>query len=172
MHSEGHIGLGMLFYAPVAFSLSYFDLMSVMALGLVCAVFFSYAPDFDMQLPLVSHRGATHTLVAGAIASSVVAALAGYLVVSGSYPIDTHVVVLTGATFGAAFLGFLSHLAGDVITPMGIRPLRPWSKKKYTLDLMYAKNERANEAFATIGAVALVTAMAGGIMLRGGTLSF
>ncbi|WP_181685366.1 metal-dependent hydrolase [Halorhabdus salina] len=172
MHSEGHVGLGMLFYAPVAFLLSYFDLLSVMALGLVCAVFFSYAPDFDMQMPLVSHRGATHTLLAGAVASSVVAALALYLAASGMYPIDTHIVVLGGATFGAAFLGFLSHLAGDVITPMGIRPLRPWSNKKYTLDLVYAKNEWANEGFASIGAVVMVGAIAGGIMLRNGTISF
>ncbi len=106
------------------------------------------------------------------MASCVVAALALYSAVSGTYPIDTHVVVLVGATFGGAFLGFLSHLAGDVITPMGIRPLRPWSSTRYTLDLVYAKNEWANEAFATIGAVALVAAISGGIMLRNGTLSF
>lgn len=87
----------MLSYAPVAFSLSYFYLISVLALGLVCAVFFSYAPDFDMQLPLVSHRGATRTLLAGAVASSVVAGLAISLAVSGSYPTDTHVVVVAGA---------------------------------------------------------------------------
>jgi len=72
----------------------------------------------------------------------------------------------------AALLGFLSHLAGDVITPMGLRPLRPWSRKKYTLDLVYAKIEWANEAFATLGAVALVAAMAGGVMLRDGTMPF
>ena len=76
MHSDGHIGLGMLFYAPVAFALSYVDLLSVMGLGLVCAVFVSYAPDFDMQLPLVSHRGATEALLAGFLASGVTAVLA------------------------------------------------------------------------------------------------
>ena len=42
----------------------------------------------------------------------------------------------------------------------------------YTLALVDAKNERANEALATIGAVALGGAMTGGIMLQNGTVPF
>lgn len=172
MHSEGHIALGLLFYAPVAFALSYYSLLSTMTLGLVCAVFFSYAPDFDMQLPLVKHRGASHTLLVGLVASLVTGTLAAYLVLEGMYTVETNTLVFGAVTAGAGLLGFLSHLTGDVLTPMGIRPLRPWSSTKYTLAVVNASNERANEAFASIGAVVMVAAVAGGIMLRNGAISF
>lgn len=76
MHREGHIGLGLVLFAPVAFVLTYYDMLTVMAYGLVCATVFSYAPDFDLWLPYVSHRGATHTVLGGLV-SSLLAAIIG-----------------------------------------------------------------------------------------------
>lgn len=174
MHREGHIGIGLLFYAPIAGVLTYYDLLSVMVFGLICAVVFSYAPDFDLWLPVVSHRGVTHTLVGGIVASCGASALAIWLALDGILHVNTTIVMLSqvGAfAFGVSFVGFLSHLAGDILTPMGITPFWPWSSRTYTLDLVYASNQRANEFLSQAGAVGVTTAIVAAFMLRNGVFN-
>lgn len=171
MHSEGHIGLGLLLYAPVAFVLTRSEMMGVMAFGMVCATFFSYAPDFDLWLPYVSHRGATHTVLGGVVAGLGSAVLAVILAVQGVLSVNATLVNLLGVAgfaFGISLLGVLSHLVGDVLTPMGIRPFRPWSDRKYSLELVYASDEEANEQLSYLGAVALTLAIVGGVLTRNG----
>lgn len=54
----------------------------------------------------------------------------------------------------------LTHLVGDVITPMGIRPLYPFVPTSYTLDLVAARNPTANLALLSVGCLAFVAALA------------
>ncbi len=177
MHREGHIGLGMLVYAPVAFLLIFADLMLLFALGLVLTVFFSFAPDFDLDAPLVSHRGITHTYLAAVIAGTLSAVALVLVTVAGTVSITVvgqsailNLVVIGLVGFAVGTLGVLSHLLGDVLTPMGIRPRQPFDDDKTTLDLVYASNERANQALSILGALVLALAIYGGVTLGPGTL--
>lgn len=64
--------------------------------------------------------------------------------------------------------GLTCYLVGDVLTPMGIRPFRPWSARSYSLELVYASDEEANERLSYLGAVALTLAIVAGVMAQDG----
>lgn len=162
MHREGHIGLGLLLYAPLAYHFTSTSQLTLMAVGLIAAAVHSYAPDFDLWLPGVRHRGLTHTFLGGLIAAAltvliVVATIAlGYTTLRPSL---VEYVSIAGFTFLISYVGFLSHLAGDVLTPMGIQPFRPWSTRTYSLNLVYASDKTANEQLAYLGALAVAIAL-------------
>lgn len=166
MHREGHIGIGLVFYAPIAYVLAVYQLTAVLGFGLVGIAIWSFAPDFDMQLPFVSHRGITHTFLAAGVAGVLTAIIAVYLALQGAgggngFVLQPKILTLPAAAlfgFMIGSLGVVAHLVGDVLTPMGIQPKQPFSDQKYTLELVYAKNERANEALMTLGGVAMVGA--------------
>lgn len=162
MHREGHIGLGMLLYAPLAYHFTATDQLTLMAMGLVAAVVHSYAPDFDLWLPGVSHRGITHTFLGGFIAALLTSiGAAGFIAAgySSLSPTLSGYATIMGLTFTVSFVGFVSHLAGDILTPMGITPFEPWSSRKYSLRLVYASDKDANERLGVAGAVALTIAL-------------
>jgi len=166
MYRKGHIGIGLLFYAPFAFVLVSFDMASIMAFGLVGTTFWSFAPDFDMEMPFVSHRGITHTFLAAGVAGLLTAAISVYLALEGlggssQFVLQPNLLAVPAAAgfgFTVGSLGVISHLAGDILTPMGIQPLKPFSNQKYTLDLVYARNELANQALMAVGSGALIGA--------------
>jgi len=115
----------------------------------------------------------THTVLGGLVGAAVAAALGFALVLTGSLAPAATVVNATavaGLVLLTACIGFASHLLGDVLTPMGLRPLQPWSDTKYTLDLVYASNSIANKALWVVGAGAFVAAVVVGISLRNGTV--
>lgn len=170
MHRKGHIGLGHLLYSPLAFVLALSEAWTLLALGLVGITFFSYAPDFDLQMPLVDHRGITHTYLAAGVAGVLSMVVLGWLAVAGivgtvgGLPplVSTILVALFGFAVGA--LGVLSHLLGDVLTPMGINPWQPFGGETVSLELVYASNRWANGALSLAGGLALVAAIAGGAL--------
>ncbi|MWV65204.1 metal-dependent hydrolase [Halorubrum sp. JWXQ-INN 858] len=155
MYWRGHVGLGLLAYAPIAGIALDAGEPRLAALGGLLAVAFATLPDADERLP-IPHRGPTHTLlfafVTGALAA-LVAALVGALVVPTT-PAWTPTFVGTVVT-----ITLLSHIAGDAITPMGIRPFRPVSDAHFTLDLTPAKNPRANYLFLVVGVLALTASV-------------
>ncbi|GAB7118227.1 metal-dependent hydrolase [Natrinema sp. JCM 9743] len=124
--------------------------------GAVLALAAATLPDFDQGLPWIDHRGPTHTvwfalLVGlGAGAGTILVARWGF----GS-----------GGEFGFGFgfvvgtCGILAHLAGDVVTPMGISPFAPVWRVHVTLDWFKSKNERVNRTFLLAGTVALLTSL-------------
>lgn len=147
MERDGHLGISLLLYAPLASVRSASGSTTVLGLGVAGVVFWSLAPDVDQMLP-IPHRGPTHSFVAAGFAGILTSLLAIVMVETG-----------TGAAvfgFGIGVLGVTSHLLGDVITPMGIRPWWPFSDRKYSLSLVLSADVRTNLVLAYAGTLALI----------------
>lgn len=160
MHREGHIGIGLLVYSPIAYLLLRLDLPELFGLSMVAMGFWSFAPDVDLHLP-IRHRGPTHSIVAAVVAGGITALVAVYFVSKGTgrssgIVIQSTILAFLSAAMYGFFIGILgvtTHLIGDVLTPMGIRPLWPFSDRYFGLNVVLAKNERANELLSFVGAL-------------------
>ncbi|WP_200530375.1 metal-dependent hydrolase [Halorubrum sp. LN27] len=165
MYWRGHVGIALLAYAPVAAAVRVAGEPGLAVLGAAVAVAFATVPDLDHRLP-VAHRGPTHT-VGFVVATGAVVAVAGGLVfpasggtdllASGGFALPAWTPAFAG---GVATLSLCSHVAADVITPMGIRPFRPLSTWHVTFDLTPAANPRANRLFLGLGVAALALSVA------------
>lgn len=152
MYWRGHVGIALLAYAPLAGICRIAGEPELAVLGGVLAVAFSTLPDLDHWLP-VPHRGGTHT-VAFAVVVGALASLAAQLatVAAGVIGIPAWTPAFVGSVVTATVC---SHLAGDAITPMGIRPFRPFWRAHFTFDVTPAKDPRANRLFLGIGLAAV-----------------
>ncbi len=167
MHKEGHLGLALVWYAPIAYVLSIHQLPDVLGLGLVGILFWSLAPDIDHTVRGLSHRGLTHTVLAAGVAGLVTALLATGLVWSGLggesvLGVPSKPYTFPGAAgfgFLVGMLGVLSHLIGDVVTPMGIRPFEPFSDTEYSLYLVASNDRRVNGLLTLVGGAAMLGAL-------------
>lgn len=150
MFASGHLGIAMVVYAVVAVVVvSKGGRPSVLGFGTLVGA--SLAPDADIYLAGLPHRGPTHTVWA-AVALAVVVWL-GVRSLPVTPPADTR-----PATLGA--VGVLSHLLGDVVTPMGIAPFAPVSSYRFTLNLVLSRNPDAN---ALLFAAGITSVLAVGI---------
>ncbi len=148
----------MLVYAPVGAALVLAGHPFAAYVGGAVMVGTATLPDCDHRLPLVEHRGPTHSLAFALL-------VGGVLAVAGSAlaPAVDGVLGLDPAVLGFA-LGTLSvstHLLGDVLTPMGIRPLWPLSRRRYSLNLTPAKNRVANYGLFALGVLATAVTVVG-----------
>jgi inner membrane protein len=178
VHEEGHVGVALLLVAPVAFVGAALGLLVTTGLATAGVVAVCTLPDLDLRVPFVTHRGITHTYLAALVAGVVGAGAGAVLAGAGVGATDAGAVRLGSpllARAGGALVGFgvgaggvLAHLAGDVLTPMGITPGYPLHARRYTLDLFRADNQFANGGLLLLGAVAWVAAVAGGSYLRTG----
>ncbi|PSP98226.1 metal-dependent hydrolase [Halobacteriales archaeon QS_5_70_17] len=150
MYKLGHWGASLLLYAPVAFALAP-TRPGLAVAGGVGVLALAQFPDVDHRLPLVVHRGVTHTLLFAALVG--VAAWAGALAVEAMLGVGSEYAPF--AAFVGAF-GICSHLAADVITPMGVPLLWPLSRRRFTLSVVYADNTLAN--YLLLGAGLTATA--------------
>lgn len=179
MYREGHLGIALLAYAPVAFALSYAGGFEVLALGLAGVAFASYAPDLDSEVSFIDHRGVTHTFLAAGALGVVYAAIAVFLATHGVgrdaiFVVQERPVAYVAAALFGFFVGVVgvcTHLLGDVITPMGIAPCWPFDDQRYSLDLVLSSNRRVNAALLLAGGVALVAAVGLGVELGSRTVS-
>ena len=156
MYWRGHVGLALIAYAPfAAFALGGGEPRLAIG-GSLFAAALATLPDVDQLLP-IPHRGPTHTVgfaaVVGVVAGGGVALASGTVVASQ----PAWAPLFVG---GVATASLCSHLAGDAITPMGIRPLRPLSRVHFTLDLTPAKNPRVNVLFLSVGVLTLSVVIA------------
>lgn len=153
MYWRGHVGIALLTYAPLAGTVLAAGEPRLAVLGGALAVAFSTLPDLDHRLP-VSHRGPTHT-VAFAVGVGALASLVA-LVATSAFVGEVVAPAWTPAFVGAVVTATLcSHVAGDAITPMGIRPFRPFWGIHFTLDVTPAKDPRANRLFLGVGVIAV-----------------
>lgn len=149
MLAIGHLGISLLIYAPIAYVLLVSGREKAMATGLVVVLLLTPLPDIDMVLPFVAHRGVTHTFPA-AVCLGVVVGIGGW-----TSSLSSAGSGRDRAAFGF-FLGSLSvvsHLLGDVVTPMGIQLMYPVSSTRYTLDLVSAFDLEVNRLLFVLGAV-------------------
>lgn len=156
MYRDGHAGFNALLYAPVLPVASEYWSLRLALVGAVVALGVATLPDFDDPLPWIEHRGPTHTIWFATVVG-VVAGLGTALAVPG-----TSVAFAFGAAVGTA--GVLAHLAGDVVTPMGISPFAPVWRAHVSLGWFASKNPRINRSFLLIGTVALVASL--GVAIR------
>lgn len=149
-------------YAPVGYLLvGSRPLLAV--LGGVVVLSLASFPDIDHRLPVVSHRGLTHSLLFAAGVGAVgwvAGTLLGGLAIA---PVD-----LAGTTLSPPlFLGFLgaygilAHLAGDVITPAGV-PLFWPLPTTLSLSVVGADSTVANYGLLAAGVVATGAVLAVG----------
>lgn len=155
MELPGHLGVALLVYAPVAAMEIRRGRSRRAWLGLAVVLPLAVSPDVDLYLAGVPHRGVTHSLLAVVVAGAAVALLACLRRPRG--PGSRVRAARSGAFVGG--LGVLSHLLGDVVTPMGIRPFLPLSETTYTLTLVYAADQRANATLLVAGITVFATAV-------------
>lgn len=182
MHRRGHYGSVMLTYAPVAFVLTYLGAYRLLVAGWIGVTFFAMIPDLDMRIPSISHRGPTHTIWFAALFGLF---LAGGCIL-GVYHFEAP-STLRGYLEYQDYIGFsfligvtsvLGHLLGDVVTVSGLRPLTPFSNRKFVLEIgllrlpTLAKSPVANWAFSAVGYFLLLSSVAGGYIMSNGMPAF
>lgn len=154
MHAQGHKGIALLLYAPI----TYFLLESgrpVFAIGgLVLVLMLSMVPDKDMVIPLLRHRGPTHTIWFAGLVGAVLAGV-GMVIQFGLDQIGiVAVAVPVTGLFIVGFLSILYHIIGDALNPSGVRPYKPISSHKHALGVTKSGSFISNWAFYVIGLVA------------------
>jgi len=169
MYRQGHIGLGLLVATPFAilFSFSIAPQWGLLTYGF--AFITSRAPDIDQRLPLISHRGFTHTVWFGILLSLFFAlgatiALSPFMLDAGSLDRLGSLVSLLVANwpvfivgFVGCLAGFVSHLFGDIITEAydyTVNPFWPVSDTAYTLGWTNADSKVWNWGLLVLGVIA------------------
>jgi inner membrane protein len=146
MYKEGHYGAALLVYAPFGYLLLAVKPMLALVGG-AGVLALATLPDVDIRLPLIPHRGPTHT-VAFALVVAGVLALAGWLV-GGQFGAASQVQLAAfGSLVGAVGIG--SHLFADMLTPMGVRPFWPWGPN-ISFSVTRAANPVANWVLLALG---------------------
>jgi inner membrane protein len=112
------------------------------------------------HVPLVTHRGPTHTLWFAVLVGAAFAGLAWVVtgaVAPGSDAPGTR-ATLVALAFAFGVLVIVSHVLADALTPMGVEPFAPVSEVWYSADLVRADNSVANYVLFGLGVVATVGA--------------
>jgi inner membrane protein len=150
MYAAGHYGVSLLAYAPVGAALVSSGRPDLAVVGGAVVLWLATLPDVDHRLPLVEHRGVTHTPVFALAVGAVVGAVAFAGATLAPALLGTP---LEAAAFGAfvGTYGVLAHLLGDVVTPSGVPLLWPLSGRDFTLSLWTAKNRVANYGLFALG---------------------
>jgi hypothetical protein len=155
----GHLAMGLLWAAPAWFV--WHDRVSLVFVGVatVAALF----PDVDLWLSalfpeVIQHHGVFHTVLAVALASLAVGALAAATLVrpvdrwlgSDRFDRSSLFVFVTGATL----VGGLSHLFADVLSApdvsQAIEPFWPLYRQSLSIDLIWYNSPWWNVGLLTV----------------------
>ena len=158
MYVLGHLGISLLLYAPIAAWLVSTGQPTLAALTGLVMVALSSLPDVDTQTHRIAHRGPTHT-VWFALGVGLVAAVGSGLGAAYLNSLSLPPLWAAGWFGSVALVTICGHLAGDLITPMGIWPFRPLSTYHRSLDLTPSKNPRANRLWFAAGVVVLAATL-------------
>lgn len=163
MYRTGHYGAALLVYAPVGYLLVLVGRDDLAVLGGAGVLALARLPDYDLRVPLVRHRGPTHTVLFGLLVGAALGA-GGWLVGVRRGAAAGLELGLLGVAVGVLAVG--SHLLADALTPAGVRPFWPVSSRRYSLGLARADNPLANYGLLAlgVGATAAVLLVARGQM--------
>jgi len=160
MYAAGHYGVSLLAYAPVGAALVSGGRPDLAVVGGIVVCWLATLPDVDHRLPLIEHRGVTHTAPFALAVGAVVGAAAYAAATAAPDLLGTpREAGLFGAFVGA--YGILAHLLGDVVTPSGVPLLWPLSGRDYSLSLWTAKNRVANYGLFALGVFATAATVVG-----------
>jgi inner membrane protein len=164
MYRTGHLGVALLTFAPIGYLLV--DAGAALAALLTGGVMLWLAmlPDVDHRLPVISHRGVTHSLLFAAAVGAVFAAVGvalgtvgGDALVAELLGLDALGVGVVPFAFGLGFLAVGSHLLGDLLTPAGVNLFWP-VPTEFSLYVTRADNTIANYGLFLLGIFAVGTA--------------
>lgn len=155
MYQVGHYGASLAAYAPLGASVAVAGHESAAIVGGLVCVALSTLPDVDHQIPFLEHRGPTHTVLFALLVGAALAAAAAVLVDAASPLVD---VAFVAFAFVVGVLSIGSHLLADALTPMGIRPFWPVSRRRYTVNVTPAKSPVANYTLFVVGVGAVLAA--------------
>ena len=163
MYLLGHVGISLLLFAPLAGVLVSSGRPLLAGVTGVLLVVLAPLPDLDTYTDRLAHRGSTHTVWFALAVGLVVGLVAGLGTGSWNRSLSSHPLLPAWIPIwsgGVSTLAVLGHLAGDLVTPMGLWPFRPVSNRHYTADLTPSKSPRANRLCFAAGTLALVAAVA------------
>jgi len=160
MYQYGHYGAALLAYAPVGLVVAGTGNAEAAILGGVAAAGLSTLPDVDHRLPLVEHRGPTHTVWFG-LAVAITTGVLGVVAGGQRGPLAAMGLGALGFVVGELAVG--SHIAADALSPAGVEPFAPLRTDWYSADLVRAKNPVANVALLVLGVLTAALALAVGV---------
>lgn len=161
------MGTNALIYSPILFVLVLLDNTAIGVVGLLVTSQMASIPDIDLRSNIFNHRGFTHTFTFAAIIGIIFLIITVPILILLSYVGVLNLTYRTVALtlIGSDILGFMTitnHILADAITPAGIRPFQKppifpdlsiFSDKRYTFDIVYAKNKMANSALLMGGSI-------------------
>jgi len=151
MFKKGHLGVSLLVFGPVGYSLAVRGLPELAVVGGFVMVWFSMLPDVDHRLPLLEHRGPTHSLVFAALVGGV-----GWGVGTAAETVVSSSLSLSTFGFAVGALTVLAHLIGDTLTPAGVPYLWPLSGRTFSVSLANANSTVANSGLFGLGLLVTV----------------
>lgn len=146
MYRKGHLGVSLLVFAPVGYALAARGNPELAALTGTVMLWFVMLPDVDHRLPMIEHRGPTHSLAFAALIGGGGAALG----VAAETVLDLG-LSLPAVGFGIGALTVIAHLIGDTLTPAGVNYLWPLAKRTFSISLARADNGLANSGLFGLG---------------------
>ena len=158
MYRKGHLGVSLLVFAPVGYTLAARGDPELAALTGIVMLWFVMLPDVDHRLPMIEHRGPTHSLAFAALIGGVGAALGvgAELLFGGAIESVGVGLALPTVGFAIGALTVIAHLIGDTLTPAGVNYLWPLSSRTFSVSVARASNPWANSGLFGLGL--LVTA--------------
>jgi len=155
VHRSGHYGVALLSYAPVLYVLASQGRFAAGVAGAGLVVALTLLPDVDLSIPLLAHRGVTHTLAFAAF----VGAAAWAAVWFAPVELASRELLAPGVGGLAAF-AIPAHLFADALTPRGVPLLWPLTDSRFSLDAGPADSVLWNVGLLVLGAFASVAAVA------------
>ncbi|TQQ83241.1 metal-dependent hydrolase [Halonotius terrestris] len=148
MYRKGHLGVSMLVFAPVGYWLVAVGEPEPALLTGAVMLWLAMLPDIDHRLPVIEHRGVTHSLLFAGLIGGLFGAVG--IVISGAFSVAGVSLGVFGFLLGALTVG--AHLVGDMLTPAGVPLLWPLPQT-YSLSLTRADNTVANYGLFAVGIV-------------------
>jgi inner membrane protein len=155
VYRKGHYGVSLLAFAPLGYWLRRHGAPWLALGSLALLLGLAMLPDVDHRVPVVEHRGPTHTLAFALLVGAACGGLAGVVDVS---LFDAGPVGIAYAA-GLGALSVVAHLLADALTPAGVRPFWPISSRRVSIGVARAGDPLANGALFGLGVAAALLAL-------------